>query len=550
MSLLNVSAVSFRYSSTDFLFTGASFAVRPGDRIAIVGPNGCGKSTLLKLLLGELAPTEGQIIRRKGLTCMAAEQELPLEFAGSAFEFALAARPEIAGLHRRLRDLEARTFGPDFGPEYAALVCEYQQANGYAVEAEAERALMQLGFTNEECNLPLQDLSGGQRTRAALARALLAQVDLLFLDEPTSHLDVCAREWLERTLVTRRGACILTSHDRMLLRVFARRVVEIERGGIRVFEGGYEEYRRRRTIAERQAWVAYEAYERRKTLAEEAAKKRAQLASRVATAPPHTRHGKDFYGRKAAKVDRTARILRERAQHEPAVAKPWQDAPIPPLLFRTVPHGSDTVVAAANLSKSYGSKCLFKNLSFALLRRQRLAIAGPNGAGKTTLMRILAGDESPDSGTVTMGANTRVACFMQDPDDLDLDRSALEICGSGTEPRTLLACLKLEPNRVFQPLRQLSGGERNKVALARLLLSGANLLLLDEPTNYLDIEALEALENALAIYPGALVVISHDRAFLAALGAELSVLPLGAAMTGVKLRFVGESGFSQKPPGL
>jgi ATP-binding cassette subfamily F protein 3 len=240
----------------------------------------------------------------------------------------------------------------------------------------------------------------------------------------------------------------------------------------------------------------------------------------VGTAPPGVRGARDFYGRKSAKVARTARILRERAAFEGEVKKPWEEQPIPELDFGVVARSGDVALTVSNLSKSYPGKRLFEGLSFHVARGERIAILGPNGAGKTTLLRMLMALETSDSGDVRVGANVRSGYFAQDVEDLDPLSTPLQICGSTTLPRTLLACLKIRPDRVNQPLRDLSAGERTKVAIVRLLVSGANLLLLDEPTNHLEIEAQEALEQALRQFPGAAIVVSHDRSFLAGLEAR------------------------------
>jgi ATP-binding cassette subfamily F protein 3 len=529
MSLLNFSGVAFHYSASDTLFENVTFSVDPGDRIAIVGPNGSGKSTLLNLLAGSLGPTRGAILRRKGLSIVVADQQISAERGESLFDFVFQANPEVAALCRRTQLLEQRLTTPEVATEYATAIADYQQANGPSIEASTIRALRALGFSPAEDGLLLCQLSGGQRTRASLARALLAQVDLLLLDEPTNHLDLGGREWLEQQLELRQGACVLVSHDRALLRSFARCVIDIERGSVRVFAGSYDSYRERRFLLERQAWAEYHAFERRKIAADQAAERRVRLAARVAKTPPGVRGGKDHYARKAAKIARTARILRERSAHGQQVGKPWEEQPIPPLLFDQIERGSDTVLIVRELSKSYDSKCLFTGLDFQVRRGERVAIQGPNGAGKSTLLKILAGKERSDSGTVTLGTNLRLGWFAQDLEHLEPDQTALEICGTGAVVRTLLACLRVRLDRINRPTRELSAGERAKIALVRLLLSGTNLLLLDEPTNYLEVEAQEAFEQALAAYPGSIVVASHDRAFLAALGKDLKSIVLGRA---------------------
>lgn len=526
MSLLSVSDLSFGYSSGAVLFAGASFSINPGDRVAVTGPNGAGKSTLLRLLAGELEPTRGTIARRRDLSIAMAGQAAAAAPSQALFDFVFGVLPSLARLRARIRHLEHRLSDPASASEYASRINEYQEAGGFLAEAEAARTLGGLGFPAPDFDRDLRSLSGGERARAELARALSTDADLLILDEPTNHLDVAGLEWLERHLASRTAACVLTSHDRALLSAFAQRIIEIERSNIRVFEGGYAEYRRARALLDRQAWTAYEAFQRRKAAVELAARRRDQLASRVSSTPEGIRGGKDHYARKAAKVTRTARILRERVNDEHRVEKPWEEQPIDGLSFEQVARSGDVVLVAAGLTKSYGSKTLFRDLSFHVRRGDRLVIRGPNGSGKTTLLNVITGCAPPDCGSVRHGANVEPAFLAQDPGGIDSELSPLEICGSDTAARTLLACLKVRPDCLNRPLRDLSGGERTKVALARILNSRANLLLLDEPTNHLEIEAQEALEQALCLYPGTLIVVSHDRAFLDALGPAVTYLDL------------------------
>ncbi|HWB97128.1 MAG TPA: ABC-F family ATP-binding cassette domain-containing protein [Bryobacteraceae bacterium] len=524
MSLLNVSGLAFAYPSTIELFCDATFAVDPSDRLALVGPNGAGKSTLLRILAGDLTASGGSIARRRDLRVASVSQEPSAGAARSLFEFVFEARPDLAALRRRLDE-------PASPEEYAELLDGYNTAGGYDAETATERILDGLGFTVEERDLPLDCMSGGQRTRAALARGLHAPADLLLLDEPTNHLDIAAREWLERQLAGRAGACIVVSHDRTLLRRVATRVIEIARGRISVFDGGFDEYRAHRALLDRQAWDEYEGRLRRQAAAEQAAQKRTQLAVKVAKAPPGMRASKDFYAAKAAKVARTGRLLRERVEREPEIRKPWEEQPIPALRFPQVRRSGDIALSVSELSKGYGGKRLFSDLSFHLARGGRLAVTGPNGAGKSTLLRILVGEEAADAGRVQFGAHVTVGYYAQDAGSLPADQTALTICGTGSEARTLLGCLKLRPDRVNRPMAELSAGERVKVVLVRLLLSGSNLLLLDEPTNHLEIEAQEALEQALAQFPGTLVMVSHDRSFVEGLGPSLKQLLLGEVLT-------------------
>ena len=496
MSLLSLSGLAYEFVSTGqpALFRGVSFSIDPGDRIAVTGPNGSGKSTLLRLMSADFEPSEGQVIRRRGLRVAFAEQH---------------------------RDPQAAAM-PLF--DYVCAGC-----SDVFVEAEAARILAGLGFDSDTWDRATGTFSGGEWSRAQLARALSNPADLLLLDEPSNHLDDDARSWLESELASSRdGAIVVATHDRALLDAFANRVIEIERGRLRVFDLSYREYRDRKRQLSEQEWVDYEAFERRKAAMELAAQKRDRLAVKVATAPPGARYSKDFYARKAALVARTGRLLRERVNKpEVQVAKPWEEQPIDGLTFEHVVRSGDVVLTASGLSKAFDGQPLFRDLSFHLRRGGRLVIAGPNGSGKTTLLRILEGREQADAGEIRFGANVEIGSVAQMLDhQFDLAQTPLEICGTSTNARTLLACLKVPVTCLNRPLRSLSGGERTKVALAKLLNSRANLLLLDEPTNHLEVEALEALEAALARYPGAIIAVSHDRAFVESLGPEAERIEL------------------------
>jgi ATPase subunit of ABC transporter with duplicated ATPase domains len=361
----------------------------------------------------------------------------------------------------------------------------------------------------------IENQSGGEHSREQLSRVLACGADLIILDEPTNHLDLDAREWLERKLLHNPAAIIAASHDRAFLQAFSTRVIEVERGKVHVYNTGYEDYRVIKRQRSDQEWAEYAGYQRRKAAMELAARKRDQLSVKVARAPAGVKSSQDFYARKAKKVARTGRLLRERVTDPGAVVhKPWEEQSIGTLTFDNIRRAGDIVLQIESLS----IPGLFENLTFHLRRGERLAITGPNGSGKTTLLRIIANQKQPDSGTIRLGANVETASIEQVLEQqLDFSQSPLEICGAGTTARTLLGCLKLPPSCLNRPLQSLSGGERTKVAMARILNSSANLLLLDEPTNHLEIEAQEALEAALEIYPGTVIAVSHDRAFLSAL---------------------------------
>ena len=531
MSLIHLSAVDFRHDSqADWLFRNVSLDIAPGDRVSLVGPNGSGKTSLLRLLAGELQPVSGTLVRRGGLRVASVRQEVSAPPGELLQDFVLDADPELSSLRRECRALESRLDEEAAALRYGDLLAAYATAGGFLFEARAESVLDGLGFDARERALAMEQLSSGQRSRAELARLLLAPADLLLIDEPTNHLDTAAREWLERYLTSIDTAYLLISHDRAFLARATSRTFELRRGTLTTYEGSYDFYREQRSLAEHQAWERYEARQRRENAARRAAEQRMKTARKVMRAPEGVRHGHDFYQAKAARLQRTARILRERSTHEPRAEKPFVEATIPVLDFVNVPRSGETVLSIDSLAKSFGGKRLFEDLSVSIGRGERWALTGPNGSGKTTLLRILIGLQPPDDGRVTLGHGVRAGYFSQEGEHLDPELSPLEICLQMNSDerwvRTLLACLKVGADQVRQPVGAMSGGERAKIALAGLLAGGFNLLLLDEPTNHLDIEAREALEGTLAQYPGTIVFVSHDRFFVETLANE--VIELGS----------------------
>jgi ATP-binding cassette subfamily F protein 3 len=526
MSLLNVSNLSFHYpSQAGPLFAQVSFEVNPGDHIGIVGPNGAGKTTLLRILAGQLDPHAGAVAKRQHLRVSYVPQESPAPPENRLYDYVLTADAALAGLHREISGLERRLDCADEAIRYASLLDSFNTQGGYGFQAEAETVLDGLGLGPVERSLPMARLSSGQRARAELARLLLAPTDLLLIDEPTNHLDIAAREWLEDYLSHFPAPYLVVSHDRAFLVNAVNRIFDLRRQTLVVYEGNYEFYLEQRTLRETQAWEQYSAQRRRAAAARQAAERRMVLSRRVAKPPRGARRNNDFYARKAAKVARTARILRSRVAREPVVRKPWVEDPIPPLRFPGVARTRAEVLRVENLSKSYGDKLLFRGLSFQVRAGTRWAILGPNGCGKSTLIRILLGYEKADEGTVTLSARVRPGYYAQEGENLDAAKSPVELClevnSNETWVRTILGCLRLRGENAERPIQAMSAGERAKVALARLLSSGPNFLLLDEVTNHLDIEAREALENTLARFPGTILFVSHDRYLTSKLADEI-----------------------------
>ncbi len=526
MSLLAATGLAFRYScQPDPIFEQVAFEINPDDRVGLVGPNGSGKTTLLRILTGELKPHEGAVVSRRQLRVSYIPQENPVRDEESLREYVLRANPDIAQIKQEIHSLESRLDDVTSASLYASLLNTFEEQGGFRFEAEVERVLDGLGFERGQHDLRAACLSSGQRARAGLAKLLLAPADLLLIDEPTNHLDIAAQDWLEEYLSRVSAAYLLVSHDRLLLSRATTRTFELRRKALFVHEGNYEFYVEQRALREKQEWARFAAEERRVVAARQAAERRMSLSRQVSKAPAGVRSGHDFYQHKAAKLARTARILRERVDREPRASKPWQETPIPQLDFPDIAQRPGIVLRAEALAKTYGHKRLFENLNFYVRAGSRWAILGPNGCGKSTLLRILMGLESPDYGTVDRSAHAQIGYYAQENENLEPSKSPLQLClevlQDETRARTILGCLRLRGDEATGRLELMSSGQRATVALARLLLSGANLLLLDELTNYLDIEKRESVEDALRRYPGTILFVTHDRSFVKALADEL-----------------------------
>ena len=529
MSFLSAADLSFHYSSQpEALFLKVSFEINAGDRIGLVGPNGAGKSTLLRILTGELAPDSGVIVRRSQLRTIYVPQQTAALAGDLLKDYVLSSNPELAAISNEIHSLESHLDDLDGATRYAGLLHAFEEGGGFQFAAQAEKVLQGLGFTSDERRLPMACLSAGQRARAQLARLLLASADLLLIDEPTNHLDIAGREWLEDYLLQLDVAYLMVSHDRAFLTRATARTFELKRQALTVYEGDYPFYVEQRDLRETQAMQRFAASQRRVASAERASERRLALSHRMTRTPRGVRHGKDFYAAKAARVARTARLLRERAVHDPAAEKPWQEDPIPPLDFPKTGKLTGVPLNALGLTKSLAGRLLFRDLNLCIHAGSRWAVLGPNGCGKSTLFRIILGEEPCDAGSVQVSAKVKFGYYAQEGEHLDPSLSPVELCREldpdETRVRTMLGCLRLRGEQVTRALQTMSAGEGAKVALARLLLSGANFLLLDELTNHLDIESREAVEEALLRFPGTIMFITHDRYFVEKLADEVLVL--------------------------
>ncbi len=490
------------------LFAGINWHLRPGDKVGLCGENGAGKTTLLKMLAGQVAPDGGEVQAARGTTFGYLPQD-GLEHRGrtlfaevrSALAELLAMEAEIA----RLEEAIARRHGPDDLDRYATLQEAFRQRGGYTIETEIGKVLAGLGFAEADWEKPCEQFSGGWQMRIALAKLLLQRPNLLLLDEPTNHLDLPARDWLEGYLAVYPHAVMLVSHDRFFLDQVVSRIVEVWNGALTEYPGNYSRY-----LEERERRVAALLEEKRRQ-DEEVAKIEAFI-SRFR-----------YQANKASLVQSRVKQLEkvERIQVPPQRRKIAFRFPEPP-------KGGRVALELHGATQSYGSLTVLTGVDLSVEKGERLALVGPNGAGKSTLMRLLAGAEAPKAGRRVEGHNLHPAYFAQDQAKvLDPARTVLEEITAAApfdmvpRVRDILGTFLFSGDDVQKKVAVLSGGERNRLALAILLLRPANLLLLDEPTNHLDLASKEVLLDALKGYQGTLVFVSHDRYFVDALATRV-----------------------------
>jgi ATP-binding cassette subfamily F protein 3 len=513
MSLVTVSGLSVAFGPK-VLFAGAGFSVAPRDRIGLVGPNGTGKSTLLRVLAGEVTADAGTVAWRRGARAGYLPQDVAALPSGPLVETVLASVPGRAQVEARLAATEAAlhaTGDPDEQIELAQALSELHAELDHFEEHygrhRAERILAGLGFAPDELRRDTATLSGGWKMRAALAGLLLQDPDLLLLDEPTNHLDVPTLTWFEDFLRASTKALLLISHDREFLNRQIGRIFALEPEGLRGYAGDYDDYRRQRQEEEARLEACPPRQEAR----------RAELQGFI-----------DRFGAKATKA-RQAQSRQKMLDRMEAVEVRERRATLS-FRFADAPRSGREVVRLEGISKAFGSRTVYRDLSGRILRGERVAIIGPNGAGKTTLLRIVAGELAADTGSVALGPSVVAGYYAQHHFErqehgsgfgaLDAKRTILETLwdvvpdqGEGFV-RSVAGGFLFSGDDVEKPLGVLSGGERARVALARVLLRRSNLLLLDEPTNHLDLTSAEALIEALSGYDGTMLFVSHDRSFL------------------------------------
>jgi len=478
-----------------------SLVLKERERVGLVGVNGSGKTTLLKCLVGIMESDTGDINKSDSLSIAYLEQLPQVANKATVWDAMMDSFADLLEKRRQLQELE-QEMGQDSDrlekvmENYARVLEDYERAGGYACEASARRILLGLGFREEEFNKPYIKLSGGEKTRLNLGRLLAMQADLVMLDEPTNHLDIPSVEWLEEWLKNYPGTILIVSHDRMFLDRVVSRVVELKDGRLNSFPGNYSSYLQQKALKEESELRAYEKQQEYIRQNEEFIRKyKAGIKSKQAR------------GREA----QLARLER--------LDLPEKDQNIGSWKLNPVTESGQDVLLLKGIVKSFGPKLILDKIDFNLRKGDKTAIIGPNGCGKSTLLKIILGIIKPDAGEVRLGSRVKTAYFSQEFEELNPDNTVLDeiIYNSDlniTSARSLLGRMLFKGDDVFKPVASLSGGEKSRLCLLKVILSGANFLILDEPTNHLDIASKQVVEELLAAYSGTVLIVSHDRYFL------------------------------------
>jgi ATPase subunit of ABC transporter with duplicated ATPase domains len=499
------------------IFVDASFQLNPGEKVGLVGPNGAGKTTLFRIIVGEEAPDEGEVTVPKRLTIGYFRQDVEEMSGRSVLDEAIAGSGRVGDLHHELEALSQKMTGPEYANSLDEILVrfgevqqEYDHLGGYGLEAQAREVLEGLGFTAEQIDNDVGNLSGGWKMRVALARVLLGRPDVLLMDEPTNHLDIESIIWLERFLKALPAALLMTSHDREFMNRVVTEIAEIDSGEIVVYSGNYDFYERERAIREANQQAAY-------------ARQQAMLAKEQRFIERFRTHAA-----KAAQVQSRIKALDKIEKVE--LPRRRQ---VVKFEFREPPRSGDQVAVIEDVHKRYGSHVIYDGFNMIVRRGERWAVMGRNGAGKTTLLKLIAGAVQPDGGTIRLGASLKMGYFAQQ--SLDVLNGDLTVIGQLERDfphdtlgslKTLAGAFQFSGDDVDKPIRALSGGERSRLVMARMLYDPPNFLVLDEPTNHLDLATKEMLVEALSHFEGTMIFVSHDRAFLR--GLSTRVLELGA----------------------
>jgi ATPase subunit of ABC transporter with duplicated ATPase domains len=518
--LIALSSINKQYGK-QLVFVDASFQLNPGEKVGLVGPNGAGKTTLFRMIVGEEDPDEGEVSVPKKLTIGYFRQDVEEMKGRSVLDEAIAGSGRAGELHHRLEALQqaledtaedsAQSNHMDrILAEFGEVQEEYEHLGGYTLEAQAREVLHGLGFEDDQIDGDVGALSGGWKMRVALARVLLGKPDVLLMDEPTNHLDIESIIWLEQFLKSYGGSLLMTSHDREFMNRLVTKIAEIDSGEIVVYSGNYDFYERERNIREANQQAAF-------------ARQQAMLAKEQRFIERFKTHAA-----KAAQVQSRIKALDKIEKIELPKKRV-----VVKFDFRVPPRSGEMVAAIEGVDKSYGPRAIYKDFNLTIRRRERWAVMGRNGAGKTTLLKMIAGVTAPDAGSVRLGASLQMGYFAQqsldvlDPDLTVIDQLQNDFPQDGLGAlRTLAGAFQFSGDDVDKKIRSLSGGEKSRLAMARMLYNPPNFLVLDEPTNHLDLATKEMLVEKLKDFEGTMIFVSHDRVFLRGLGSR--VLELGA----------------------
>lgn len=483
-----------------------SFHINEQEKAAIVGVNGSGKSTLIKIIMGQLSADSGDIILSKDTTVGYLAQNQEYASDRTILEEMQDAKPEVGILERKIASLSAQMNEAD-GKELEALIKQFDQAqhrfdqiNGYAYQSELVGVLKGLGFENEDFDKKVASLSGGEKTRVALAKMLLTAPDLIILDEPTNHLDLNAIHWLEGYLAQYNGAVLIVAHDRYFLDKIVSKVIEIRQTKSRVYLGNYTEYTKKRQ-------EILDSLQKQYLNQQAEIKHQEEVIAKL----------KQFNREKSIKRAESREKMLDKIER---IDKPIEENTKMHLLFTPKIQSGNDVLTVKGLSKRFADHVLFENIDFEIKRGEHVAIIGDNGSGKTTILKMINDLLTPDSGTITLGTNVEIGYYDQEHHVLHMEKTLFEEIQdeypnmTNTEIRNLLAAFLFTEDDVFKQIKSLSGGERGRVSLAKLMLSDANFLILDEPTNHLDIDSKAILENAINHFEGTVLYVSHDRYFI------------------------------------
>jgi ATPase subunit of ABC transporter with duplicated ATPase domains len=517
--MISLSKIGKQYGR-QVLFVDASFQLNPGERVGLVGPNGAGKTTIFRLIVGEEAADDGEVSVPKKLTVGYFRQDVEEMSGRTVIDEAIAGSGRVGALHHELESLNHAMADPDRAGDMDRILArfgevqeEYEHLGGYALESQAREVLHGLGFDDEHIDGDVGALSGGWKMRVAMARVLLGRPDVLLLDEPTNHLDIESIIWLERFLKGLPATCslLMTSHDREFMNRIVNRIAEIDGGEIAVYSGNYDFYERERAIREANREAAY-------------ARQQAMLAKEQRFIERFAAHAA-----KAAQVQSRVKALEKIEKIELPKKRRVVEFD-----FRQPARSGEQVAVLEEVSKAYGRRTIHERLNLTIRRGERWAVMGRNGAGKTTLLKMVAGALTPDRGAVKIGASVKLGYFAQQALDLlnpDLtvwEQIEKDFPHESTGVlRNLLGAFQFSGDEADKRIRSLSGGEKTRLVMARMLLDPPNFLVLDEPTNHLDLATKEMLVKSLSTFDGTMLFVSHDRTFLRGLGNR--VLELGGA---------------------